>query len=318
MSFVKASKKSAKARVALIGPGGSGKTYTALKVAQGLGGPIALIDTERGSASKYAGDIADFDVCELARFSPADYVRELKAAAAAKYPVVIIDSLSHAWEGEGGILDQMDQRGGKFEGWKDMAPQTRLLIETILTYPGHVIATLRTKTEYVIEERESKGRMVKVPRKIGLAPKFKEGLEYEFDVVANMDAGILTVSKSRCSALADATIKHPGADFARALKEWLEDGTPAPVPVAATIAKAVEKHIKDCHDRDSLGDWCASKASTPENMRARLRAAIIQRCADIGVNVAELPIFLGAAGFDAAQERRDNIEAMQDAIRDET
>lgn len=226
--FQKATKKKQKARVALIGPAGSGKTFTALTVARHLGERVAVIDTERGSASKYSGDVADFDVVELEKFAPNDYMRVIGGAAQAGYDVLVIDSLSHAWEGEGGILDQVDKRGGRFDVWKDMSPQTRALIDAILTFPGHVIATMRTKTEYVIEEKDRGGRTVKEPRKIGLAPKFKDGLEYEFDVVGNMDDATLTVSKSRCQALHDAVIKKPGKPFADALRTWLEDGSDAP------------------------------------------------------------------------------------------
>lgn len=237
--FQKASKKKLKARVALIGPAGSGKTYTALTVGKHLGKKIAVIDTERGSASKYSGDVADFDVCELPSFSPKDYMRAISGAADAGYDVLVIDSLSHAWEGEGGILDQVDKRGGRFDAWKDMSPQTRALIDAILTYPGHVIATMRTKTEYVIEEKDRGGRTVKEPRKVGLAPKFKDGLEYEFDVVANMDDALLTVSKSRCSALAEASVKKPGKPFADALLAWLDDGEDAPRKPARDEVRAL-------------------------------------------------------------------------------
>ncbi len=273
MMFVKATKKQQKARVALIGPAGSGKTYTALTLAKHLGQRIAVIDTERGSASKYSGDVADFDVCEPARFAPKAYVDALHGAAAAGYDVVVIDSLSHAWEGEGGVLDQVDQRGKGFESWKDMTPQMRGLIDAILGYPGHVIATLRSKTEWVVEERENRnGKIVKTPRKIGLAPKFKDGLEYEFDVVALMDDAVLTVTKSRCSALADLAVKRPGKPFADTLRAWLDDG--AERPAAATAASAPppreESHAvepqrarrpEDCADADELLAWCRARAS---------------------------------------------------------
>lgn len=248
--FQKATKKKLKARVALIGPAGSGKTYTALTVGRHLGKKIAVIDTERGSASKYSGDVADFDVCELPSFAPRDYVRAISGAADAGYDVLIIDSLSHAWEGEGGILDQVDKRGKGFESWKDMSPQTRQLIDAILSYPGHVIATLRSKTEWVVEERENRnGKATKAPRKIGLAPKFKDGLEYEFDVVALMDDAVLTVTKSRCSALADASVKQPGKPFADALLAWLDDGEDAPRKPHHVGARA---HGGDAADVDSV------------------------------------------------------------------
>lgn len=239
--FQKASKKKQKARVALIGPPGSGKTYTALTIAKHLGKRIGVIDTERGSASKYAGDVADFDVCEPATFAPESYIAALHDAAKAGFDVVIIDSLSHAWEGEAGILDQVDKRGGRFDAWKEMAPKTRALIEAILGYPGHVIATLRTKTEYVVEQVERKGRTVSEPRKIGLAPKFKEGLEYEFDVVCTMDDdNVLRVTKSRAPGLNGQIISKPGKPFADALRAWLDDGAEAPAKAAPTPAPVYE------------------------------------------------------------------------------
>ena len=311
--FQKATKKQQKARVALIGPPGSGKTYTALMVAKSLGKRVAVIDTERGSASKYSGDVADFDVCELPKFAPKAYIDALHGAKSAGYDVVVIDSLSHAWEGEGGILDQVDQRGKGFESWKDMAPQTRDLINAILTYPGHVIVTLRTKTEYVVEERENKnGRMVKTPRKIGLAPKFKEGLEYEFDVVASMDDGVLSVSKSRCSALHSQVIKHPGKGFADSLRTWLEDGVEAqpkaPRMSEAEIAQARREQAdsappsraaraSDCNSAEELGAYCESKRETPAVHRQKLRMAIEKRCFELGMT-ADVAIFLAAAGFE--------------------
>lgn len=222
--FKKATKKRAKLRLALVGPSGSGKTYTALLLAKALskGRPVAVIDSERGSASKYAGDVADFDVCELETFEPLRYVETIDGAAEAGYPVLVVDSLSHAWTGEGGALDQVDRRGGKFQAWREVTPMHRKLVDTILGYPGHVICTMRSKTEYVVE-KDKRGRTE--VRKVGLAPVMRDGVEYEFDVVGDMDhAHSLTVSKSRCAALADQVIRKPGADVAERLLAWLEDG----------------------------------------------------------------------------------------------
>lgn len=229
MAFKKATKKQAKLRLALVGPSGSGKTMTSLLIAKVLakGGRVAVIDSERGSASKYAGDVADFDVEELETFEPLRYAATIEEAATAGYPVLVIDSLSHAWTGEGGALDQVDKRGGKFQAWKDVTPMHRKLVDTILAYPGHVICTMRSKTEYVVE-KDSKGRTS--VSKIGLAPVMRDGVEYEFDVVGDMDhRHMLTVSKSRCSALADQVIRNPGADVAERLLAWLEDGESGPV-----------------------------------------------------------------------------------------
>lgn len=239
MAFKKATKSQSKLRLALVGPSGSGKTMTALLIAKGLtdAGPIALIDTERGSASKYAGDIAEFDVCELESFSPLKYAESIDDAAAGGYPVLIIDSLSHAWTGTDGALDQVDKRGGKFQAWKHVSPMIETMVDTILGYPGHVIVTMRTKTAYEVTKND-RGQTEVV--KLGLAPKMREGIEYEFDLVADMDLQhSMTVTKSRCPALADKVIRRPGPDVAGALLDWLTDGAePAVERALALVAKS--------------------------------------------------------------------------------
>jgi len=266
--FKKATKKGQSARMALFGPAGSGKTYTSLLIARGLVGPggrVAVIDTERGSASKYS-DVDNFDVCELSTFAPEEYVEALRGAAEAGYGVVVIDSLSHAWEGEGGILDQVDKRGGRFDAWKEMTPQTRALIDMILTYPGHVIVTMRSKTEYVVEKNE---RGKSEPRKIGLAPRFKDGMEYEFDIVGEMDdANVMRITKSRCVALSGKSISRPGKDLSRAILSWLGDAAPAEPPRREQKRESEpprNEHVRtpetfdDCHEADELRAFCGQR-----------------------------------------------------------
>ncbi len=228
-TFEPASKAQAKARIALAGPSGSGKTYTALTIATAFGGPIAVIDTERGSASKYAG-IFQFDRLNMQRYDPRDLPKALAAAAARDYTTVIIDSLSKFWGGQGGMLEQVDNAakrgygGNSFGGWKEARPMETAMIEAILSYPGHVIVTMRTKTAYEILE-DDRGR--KVPTKIGLKPEQRDGIEYEFDIVGDMDLeNTLTVSKSRCPALSGEVIRRPAAPFAEAVLAWLTDGEP--------------------------------------------------------------------------------------------
>lgn len=242
MSFKKATKKKSKARIALIGPAGSGKTYTALRLAHSLaeGGSIAVFDTERGSASKYAGDenpdggVFEFDAMDdMKNFDANLYIKAIHDAAAAGYAVLIIDSLSHAWAGTGGILDFKDNVANAsaskntFEAWKKATPLYNKLVEAILSAPLHVIATMRSKTEYVIEETE---RGKKVPRKVGLQPVQRDGLEYEFDVIIDTDGSTATISKSRCSAL-KGSYHEAGADIGKICLEWLSDGA---APVAPT------------------------------------------------------------------------------------
>ena len=229
-TFQKATKKQARARVALIGPSGSGKTYSALAVATALGGKVAVIDTEHGSASKYAGDPFDFDVLELASYSPEVYVEALAAAEAEGYDVVVIDSLSHAWMGKDGSLEQKDRASARhgennWTAWREVTPEHQALVEAILQCRCHVIATLRAKTEYVVERIDGRN----VPRKVGLAPIQRDGIEYEFDLTGDLNYNHdLTISKTRCAALDGQVIRNPGAQLAAELKAWLTDGEELP------------------------------------------------------------------------------------------
>jgi len=230
--FKKAERKSAKLRAALCGTSGSGKTYSALLLARGLcgeSGKIAVIDTERGSASLYA-DVTDFDVAELVPpYSPARY-KSLITAAAKEYDVLVIDSLSHAWSAEGGVLDMHDKAtqsnkgGNSYTAWRDVTPQHNQLVDAILSCPCHVIITMRSKTAYELQDN---GNGKKTPVKIGLAPIQRDGMEYEFTLVLDVSVSnhIASSSKDR-TRLWDGrndkiTIAH-GAE----LREWLQSGAP--------------------------------------------------------------------------------------------
>jgi DNA polymerase III delta prime subunit len=231
VEFLPATRASAKARIALAGPSGSGKTYTALALATSLGS-TAVVDTERGSASKYAG-INGWEFATLApqSFSPVSLVEALAAASSGGFECVVVDSLSHYWMGVDGMLEQVDRRakgGNNFSGWKEARPDERRMIDALVSFPGHVIVTLRVKTEYVIEDNE---RGKKVPRKVGLKPEQRDGIEYEFDVVGEMDLdNTLTVSKSRIPTLSGAVVQHPGGDLAETIRDWLAEGEDAPGP----------------------------------------------------------------------------------------
>lgn len=227
LSFQKASKKSSRLRLSLIGVAGSGKTYTALNIARHLGGSVALVDTERGSASKYS-DVFEFDVLELETFSPQTYIDAIQAAEEAGYNVLIIDSLSHAWTGKDGALDQVtratkrSQSGNTFAAWRDVTPMHNAMVDAILNARLHVITTMRAKTEYVQEKNEKTGKIS--VRKVGLAPVQRDGLEYEFDVVADLDQdNNLIIGKTRCPLLAGMVIPRAGKEVAQKLLTWLSD-----------------------------------------------------------------------------------------------
>ncbi len=222
--FKKAQKQFIKLRMAIIGASGCGKTYTALKIAKGLGGKIAVIDTEHGSAAKYA-DIVDFDIAELHDFNPENYIKAIQAAEKAGYDVLIIDSLSHAWAGSGGALELADKNaikygGNRFTAWRDVTPLHNRLVEAILQADMHVIAAMRAKTEYVIEQESGKTKI----HKVGLAPIQRDGIEYEFDIVADMDLDHnLIITKTRFSILDGLVINRPDETLGEQLKAWITD-----------------------------------------------------------------------------------------------
>ena len=232
--FKRATKAAAKLRLGLIGPAGSGKTYTALRIAHGLGGRIAVVDTERGSASLYAGERGiDFDVNELDTYEVERFIDAIKDAAAGGYSTIIIDSLSHAWAGKGGILEFVDKAGkrntggGNFGAWRDATPRHNALVDAILGAPLHVICTLRSKVEYVVENVGGRNQV----RKVGLQPVQRDGLEYEFTVVGDVtQEHDLLVTKTRAAFLKDAVIREAGEELGQQLAAWLADVEVAPPP----------------------------------------------------------------------------------------
>ena len=237
--FEKATRKKSRLRLALCGAAGSGKTYTALTIAKELGERVAVLDTERGSASKYA-DRFSFDVVELSDYHPRHYVAVIEAAEAGGYDVLVIDSLTHAWSGKGGALELVDNAAARsksrnsFAAWREVTPLHNELVDAILGSGVHIIVTMRSKTEYVLEDN---GKGGKIPRKIGMAPVQRDGMEYEFDCVADMDQShTMVVTKSRIPEIADAVIKEPGAKFAKTVAKWVGvgDDTPPPKPKGMT------------------------------------------------------------------------------------
>ena len=220
-TFKKATKSSARLRAALFGPSGAGKTFTALRIAAGLGGPIAVIDTERGSASKYA-DRFGFDVLDLEHAAIPSYEGAIEAAARAGYPVLVVDSLSHGWQE---LLQEVDRlaaakyRGNTWSAWSEGTPKQRALVDAILSYPGHIIATMRSKTEWSVE---ANGKGKQAPVRVGLAPEQGKGIEYEFDLLLELSPDhIGHVIKDRTGKFQDALLDKPGEDVGRALASWL-------------------------------------------------------------------------------------------------
>jgi ABC-type dipeptide/oligopeptide/nickel transport system ATPase component len=240
MTFKKAEKKNAKLRLAIYGPSGSGKTFTSLSIASGLGKTIAFIDTERGSASKYA-DVAEFDVLDLDNPTIENYVKAIKEADG--YDVLIIDSLSHAWQELLAMVDKLaitKYKGNSFSAWSEGTPLQRELVDTILSFKGHLIATMRSAMEYTIEKDEKTGRSR--PSKVGLKPEQGKNIEYEFDMLMEVDpTHHVTITKDRTGKFQDQIILKPGKEFGEQLQEWLNSGK-------AEVKEEVDPTLKETMD----------------------------------------------------------------------
>lgn len=228
--FKRAERKKAKLRLALCAPSGAGKTYSALLIAQGLGGRIAMIDTERGSGELYS-NLCEYDVCQIQPpYTPKKYIEAIHEAERAGYGTIIIDSLTHAWAGQGGLLEEVDKRKGRgndFTAWRDITPQHNALVDAMLQSSCHIIATMRTKTAYEVVKDERTGKTK--PVKVGLAPVQRDGLEYEFTVVLDIDVDkhIASASKDRTS-LFDGEVFVPTVETGQTILQWLESGVEPP------------------------------------------------------------------------------------------
>lgn len=224
MAFKKAEKKNAKLRLALSGVSGAGKTYSALQFAKEFGTKIAVLDSERGSASLYVGEpgIPEFDVEELDDTSIQTYLEKISDAANNGYDVLVIDSYSHSWIS---ALEAIDKSGGWIKGGKTISPLVQRLVTAVLSYPGHVIAAFRSKIDNV-PDVDANGR-VKGMKKVGLAPVARPDTEYEFTIWLDITKeGAITVSKTRCSAI-DDQVYNRNTDIPRiaaAIKKWLTSG----------------------------------------------------------------------------------------------
>ncbi|MFF9312198.1 AAA family ATPase [Streptomyces sp. NPDC014748] len=256
-SFTPATRETARARIGLQGPAGSGKTKSALRIAEGLanGGTIGLVDTERRSALKYApvpgkpelgGHV--FGHMPMDTHDPRNLIQAVRAAEEANVAVLIVDSWSHFWNGRGGLLSIVEEtgakaRGGTFGAWKDANPIEQDMLDAMLNFRGHLIVTMRTKNDYVIE-----GKTV---TKVGTKAVQREGAEYELDVVMDMVQGTATVTKTRYTPLEGMVVHHPGEDVAELILEQLGQGVD-PVQVIVdtltseglTYERALELHAR--------------------------------------------------------------------------
>ncbi|MEY0066837.1 ATP-binding protein [Providencia rettgeri] len=274
MRFAKALRKKAKLRLALTGPSGSGKTYGALEIAKGLGGKTAVIDTEKGSASLYS-DRFNFDVLELdPPFTPERFIEAIGAAQEAGYDNLIIDSITHEWSGSGGCLELLDglakakYRGNTWSAWSEITPRHNAFLDAILRSDLHIIATMRSKTETA---QVDKGNGKKGVDKLGMKSEQRDGVEYEFTTVLDLNHETHTAmaSKDRTGLFSNAEITQLNELTGKKLMDWLNDGrTKAEVDLSHFTDIAMETQDMDVL-KSAFGEAYKALRDTPEQAEAQ-------------------------------------------------
>ncbi len=261
IAFEEVTRKKSKARIAVTGPSGSGKTLSSLYLAFGITGDwskVALIDTEHERGRFYA-ERKDLNTGKFlyalmsAPYTPEKYIEYVQSAvnAVGSDGVVIVDSFSHCWDNEGGILDIKENitattRKNDFTAWNDAGKIQNNLVNTILSVNCHTIVTMRTKMAYAMEIND-KGKTV--PVKVGLAPVQRENTEYEFDMCFQIDR-THTASLSKDTTFLDDWQGVITAELGAMLGKWLSEGTEIPhcsdcnSPVMPTETRTVQQIVE--------------------------------------------------------------------------
>jgi len=222
MELRQSSKKQAKIKLALAGAAGSGKTYSSLLLAYGMTNnwsKIAIIDTENGSADLYA-HLGNYNVLNMkSPFTPENYIKAIEVCEGAGMEVIIMDSISHCWEY---ILEFHSQmQGNSFTAWGKLTPRVNAFVQKILTSNCHIIATMRTKQDYVLNEKN--GKMI--PEKVGLKTVMRDGIDYEFTIVLDVDMKHhATASKDRTGLFMDKPEFTITPDTGKVILEWCNEG----------------------------------------------------------------------------------------------
>lgn len=244
--FKKATRKQAKIKLAVTGASGSGKTFSALRLAKGLadGRKVAVIDTENGSASLYS-DRFDFDTLDLSPpFTHDKFIGAINAAEGAGYEVLVIDSASHIWEGILEYKSKLDGRGGNsYTNWADAGNKFKGILDAVLQSKLHVICCLRSKMDHVID-KDSSGRTT--IKKVGMAPIMRDGIEYEFTTVLDVDMSHqASASKDRTGMFTDR-IFQVTEDTGKMIAKWLSTASApepeAPKPAATPLDVQIIEH----------------------------------------------------------------------------
>lgn len=257
----KATRQKAKIRLGLSAVSGGGKTFSALLIAKGITGDlskVAIIDTENGSADLYA-HLGEYNVLPLvAPYTPERYIAAIKECEAAGMEAIIIDSITHEWDGKGGILEiSNSMSGNSYTNWAKITPRHQAFLDAILQSTCHIITTVRRKQDYELVDKDGK----KVPQKVGLKEVTREGFEYELTMNLEIDTNhMATASKDRTGLFVSGIPFTPTEETGRMIKEWCELGVELkPIPI--------EERIAACNTVEGLMQLYASTPNLHEDVK---------------------------------------------------
>jgi hypothetical protein len=279
MELRKASRQRAKIKMALQGPSGAGKTYSALLLAFGLCNDwtkIAVIDTENHSAELYS-NLGQYNTVRIAApYTPEKYCEAIHLCEEAGMDAIILDSISHEWDGSGGILDvHGNMAGNSFTNWAKLTPRHNAFIQTIVQSSCHIIGTIRSKQDYVLQEKN--GRMV--PEKVGLKGVTRDGMDYEFTLVLEIDIKHhASASKDRTGLFVNKPEFKITSETGKQIVDWCNQGTTDVHDNRAGVTIPViqlQQRIDECSTVEALIELY--KAQSPQTQQQSTTSFIKRR-----------------------------------------
>jgi hypothetical protein len=259
MEIRKSERKQAKIKLALQGSSGSGKTYSSLLLAKGLTGgdftKIAIIDTENKSADLYS-NLGDYNVVSMDRpYSPERYIKAIELCEKSGIEVIILDSISHCWDF---LLEaHSNMPGNSFANWAKITPRQNTFINKILSSDTHVIATMRVKQDYVLNQKN--GKMV--PEKVGLKAIQRNDLDYEFTIVLDIDtAHSAKATKDRTGLFVNSPEFKISENTGKKIKAWCGE-------IHWRSREEIQKEIEQCRGIEGLRHVYAKYPDRQEELK---------------------------------------------------
>lgn len=315
LEFKKARRSQARIKICMGGASGSGKTMSSLLLAYGLikaehpeltdaecWDKICIIDTENGSGGLYVNTpvgstrIGEYNAIQLSPpYEASKYIDAIHLAEENGMYALIIDSLSHAWSGEGGALDKQGKiaarTGNSYTAWRDVTPEHNRLVDTMLQSNCHVIAAIRAKTDYV-QQKDDRGKTV--VKNVGMGLVMRDGIEYEFTVSFMLDSEHIANATKDRTGIFDGKYFTIDPSTGADIYQWLSSGSPEPVKKNAPVIQKASATVSNNEEVNQAGD----DAAQLENARNLVDKVVKARCQGISAQekqqvIAEIKALTG-------------------------